>query len=68
MDAVAQQPISVAIEADKRVFQNYQSGVLSKIPSCKILTPLRFKGPVRYDVLVADLGSGTSDLLEPQEL
>lgn len=30
MDAVAQQPVSVAIEADKRAFQNYQSGVLSK--------------------------------------
>jgi len=31
MDAVAQQPVSVAIEADKRAFQNYQSGVLSKV-------------------------------------
>jgi len=31
MDAVAQQPVSVAIEADRRAFQNYQSGVLSKI-------------------------------------
>ena len=30
MDAVAQQPVSVAIEADRRAFQNYQSGVLSK--------------------------------------
>lgn len=31
MDAVAQQPVSVAIEADRRAFQNYQSGVLSKL-------------------------------------
>jgi len=29
MDAVAQQPVSVAIEADKSVFQLYRSGVLS---------------------------------------
>ena len=30
MDAVAQQPVSASIEADKRAFQNYESGVLSK--------------------------------------
>ena len=35
MDAVAQQPVSVAIEADKRAFQNYQSGVLSKRLGCE---------------------------------
>merc|ERR1712183_783848 len=29
MSAVAQQPVSIAIEADKMVFQSYQSGVLS---------------------------------------
>jgi len=29
MEAVAQQPVSIAIEADKSVFQLYQSGVLS---------------------------------------
>ena len=28
MAAVAQQPVSIAIEADKRVFQSYTSGVL----------------------------------------
>ncbi|CAE7239773.1 RD21B [Symbiodinium natans] len=36
MDAVAQQPVSVAIEADKRAFQNYKSGVLSKICGTKL--------------------------------
>ncbi|CAE7724142.1 XCP2, partial [Symbiodinium pilosum] len=36
MDAVAQQPVSVAIEADKRAFQNYQSGVLSKLCGTKL--------------------------------
>jgi len=29
MDAVAQQPVSVAIEADQMAFQMYQGGVLS---------------------------------------
>jgi len=29
MSAVAQQPVSIAIEADKMIFQSYQSGVLS---------------------------------------
>lgn len=29
LDAVAQQPVSIAIEADKRAFQLYKSGVLS---------------------------------------
>merc|ERR1712216_1062487 len=32
-DAVAQQPVSVAIEADKSVFQQYKGGVLDS-PSC----------------------------------
>jgi len=30
MDAVAQQPVSVAIEADQRAFQMYESGVLTQ--------------------------------------
>lgn len=29
MDAISQQPVSIAIEADKRVFQLYKSGVLT---------------------------------------
>merc|ERR1711964_355505 len=29
MEAVAKGPVSIAIEADKRVFQSYKSGVLS---------------------------------------
>lgn len=33
MDAVAQQPVSVAIEADKQAFQLYNSGILSS-PLC----------------------------------
>lgn len=29
MSAVAQQPVSIAVEADKDIFQHYKSGVLS---------------------------------------
>merc|ERR1711971_1490633 len=38
--AVARQPISVAIEADQRVFQLYKSGVLGDDASGKILITL----------------------------
>ena len=36
MSAVAQQPVSVAIEADRMAFQNYKRGVLSKICGTKL--------------------------------
>merc|ERR1719446_77231 len=28
-EAVAQQPVSIAVEADKRVFQSYKSGIMT---------------------------------------
>jgi C1A family cysteine protease len=34
MAACAQQPVSIAIEADKRAFQSYKSGVLSATSGC----------------------------------
>jgi len=34
MSAVAQQPVSVAIEADRRAFQSYRNGVLSASAGC----------------------------------
>jgi len=36
MDAVAQQPVSIAIEADKSAFQLYRGGVLSKTCGTKL--------------------------------
>lgn len=36
MEAVAQQPVSVAIEADQRVFQSYKSGVLTATCGTKL--------------------------------
>jgi len=36
MSAVAQQPVSIAIEADKMVFQSYQSGVLTGMCGSKL--------------------------------
>merc|ERR1712228_443051 len=29
MEAISKQPVSIAVEADKRVFQSYKSGVMS---------------------------------------
>jgi len=49
MSAVAQQPVSIAIEADKRVFQQYKSGVLSSMCGTRL----------DHGVLV--VGYGTSD-------
>merc|ERR1712038_2161835 len=36
MDAVAQQPVSIAIEADKSAFQLYRGGILSRTCGSKL--------------------------------
>jgi KDEL-tailed cysteine endopeptidase len=50
MSAVAQQPVSIAIEADKPVFQLYKSGVLSGMCGSQL----------DHGVLVVGYGTGTN--------
>merc|ERR1712046_486761 len=57
--AIAQQPISVSIEADKMVFQLYSSGVFDSA-SCGT--------NIDHAVALVGYGSDSGDVLHPQKL